>query len=322
MKEITFINRNKKRWEAFEKGAQSQQSPDSLADQFIQITDDLSYARTFYPNSQVVAYLNKIALKTHLEIYRNKREKTGRIKKLFVEEIPLVFASARKPLLIALTVFLAAAAIGCISALTDESFVRVILGDAYVDQTLENIENGDPMAVYGKTDRSSMFVGITFNNIRVSFIAFLFGLLTHFGTGMVLFQNGIMVGSFLTFFFQKNLLSTSVLAIMIHGTLELSAISIAGGAGFLIANGMLFPGTYPRLYRFKHSVSQGAKIILSLVPVFVMAGFLESFVTRYYQTIPMGINLMIIGLSLAFIIWYFVIYPFQVEKRMQPKISS
>ena len=104
---------------------------------------------------------------------------------------------------------------------------------------------------------------------------------------------------------------------MIHGTLELSAITVAGGAGLFMANGMLFPGTYPRLHSFKESVAGGAKIMLALVPVFVMAGFLESFVTRHYQTIPLFVNAAIIGLSLAFIVWYFVAYPYQVEKKLK-----
>jgi uncharacterized membrane protein SpoIIM required for sporulation len=190
--------------------------------------------------------------------------------------------------------------------------VRLILGDGYVNETLNNIEKGNPMGIYGQTGESTMFVMITANNIRVAFLAFLFGILTHFGTGFMLFQNGVMVGSFLTFFFQKNLLATSVLAIFIHGTLELSAITIAGGAGFMLANGLLFPGTYPRLHTFKEGVYKGTKVMVALIPVFIMAGFLESFVTRHYQTLPLVVNLFIIISSLALIIWYFVIYPTKV----------
>jgi len=314
VKEVTFINRNKKRWDEFEKTLKSPKSPDELADQFIQITDDLSFARTFYPGSQVIAYINRIALKTHQEIYRNKREKTGRLKTFFTREIPLVLYEARKPFLISLIIFVAAALLGTISALSDDSFVRLILGDSYVNETLNNIEKGDPMGIYGKTDQSAMFVMITANNIRVAFLAFLFGLFTHFGTGFLLFQNGVMVGSFLTFFFQKNLLATSILAIFIHGTLELSAITIAGGAGFMLANGLLFPGTYPRLHTFKEGVYKGTKVMIALVPVFIMAGFLESFVTRHYLTVPLIVNLLIIISSLALIVWYFVIYPAKVYR--------
>jgi uncharacterized membrane protein SpoIIM required for sporulation len=316
VKEITFINRNKSRWEQFEKTLKNHHSPDELADQFIQITDDLSYARTFYQGSRIISYLNKIALKTHQEIYRNKREKTGRLKDFVTREVPLVLYDARKYFNLALTIFLVSATIGSISAITDDSFSRLILGDSYVNRTLNNIEKGDPMGIYASADESTMFVGITFNNIRVSFIAFLLGILTHFGTGYILFSNGVMVGTFLTFFFQKNLLSTSILAIFIHGTLELSALSIAGGAGMLLASSMLFPGTYPRLHVFKEGVVKGTKILIALIPVFIMAGFLESFITRFYQTIPLIINLLIISLSLSFIVWYFFIYPVRVHKKI------
>src|SRR3712207_9171018 len=78
--------------------------------------------------------------------------------------------------------------------------------------------------------------------------------------GLLLFRNGIMVGCFDTFFFQQGLLGESLMATMLHGTLELSSIVVAGAAGLAMGNGWLFPGTYSRLASFQRSARRGMKI--------------------------------------------------------------
>ena len=96
-----------------------------------------------------------------------------------------------------------------VSTLGDESFPRLILGDGYMDMTLENIAKGKPMGVYGNEEETGMFLGITLNNVMVSFNMFVSGVLTSFMPGVLLFQNGIMVGCFDTFFYQHGLLGES-----------------------------------------------------------------------------------------------------------------
>jgi uncharacterized membrane protein SpoIIM required for sporulation len=180
--------------------------------------------------------------------------------------------------------------------------------------TLENIERGNPLAVYGKMNEGDMFFAITFNNIRVSFYAFVAGLLFSVGTGFLLFQNGLMVGSFLTFFFKKNLLLESIMVIMLHGTIELSSIVIAGAAGFVMGNSILFPGTYSRIVSFKSGAVRGVKIVMGLIPMFILAGFIESFITRY-TFMPWVIKALIILISAWLILYYFVIYPRKLAKH-------
>ncbi|MEJ7677794.1 MAG: hypothetical protein WKG06_07990 [Segetibacter sp.] len=55
--------------------------------------------------------------------------------------------------------------IGAISAKYDESFIRLILGESYVNMTNENIEKGDPFGVYKSNGPLNMFFAIAFNNI-------------------------------------------------------------------------------------------------------------------------------------------------------------
>ncbi len=316
MKEITFLNQNADKWQQFEtlvtnKGASD---PDLTADLFIQLTDDLSYAKTNYPKSKTTQYLNSLAARVHQEIYKNKKEKSRRIITFWKYELPFVFKNSHKQLLYSFIIFMTAMLIGIVSSAYDDSFVRLILGDSYVNMTLENINKGDPMAVYKSMHQVDMFLMITINNIRVAFVCYVLGILFSFGTGFFLFYNGVMLGAFQYFFYAKGLLLQSVLVIWIHGTLEISAIIIAGCAGLTMGNSILFPGTYSRGASFVKGAKQGLKIVIGLVPVFITAGFFESFVTRYSQ-MPMWLSLTIIGSSLTFIVLYFIVYPIYLNNN-------
>lgn len=284
--------------------------PDRLAEAYIDLTADLAFAQTHYPHSRITIYLNNLSSSLHNELYRNKREKWSRVLTFWTQEVPDVMWKERRLLLISFLIFMVSVLIGVLSTLGDASFPRLILGDGYMDMTLENIAKGKPMGVYGSEEESVMFLGITLNNIMVSFNIFVSGVLTSFMPGYQLFQNGIMVGCFDTFFYQHGLLGESLLATMLHGTLELSAIVVAGAAGLAMGNGWLFPGTYSRIVSFQRGAKRGMKIVVGTVPLFVLAGFIESFITRHTE-INDFVRLTVILLSLCFVIFYFIYLPYK-----------
>jgi hypothetical protein len=62
-------------------------------------------------------------------------------------------------------------------------------------------------------------------------------------------------------------------------------------------------------------VQQSLKVFLSTLPFFVSAGFIEGFVTRYSNTMPQWLNLLIILVTLTLISFYYLIYPLIVNKK-------
>lgn len=310
MKEVTFIRRNIEKWKETEKVVEqaASLSPDQLADAYTELTADLAFAQTHFPTSRITIYLNNLASALHNEIYRTKREKWARIITFWTREVPQTMHKARRELLFSFIIFMVSVLVGVISAANDPDFVRLILGNHYVDMTLNNIANGEPMAVYNGASEAPMFLQITLNNIMVSFICFAMGILTSFGTGYILLNNGIMLGAFQTFFYQHGLLGESMLAIWLHGTLEIWAIIVAGAAGLALGNGWLFPGTYSRLESFRRGAKKGLKIVVGTIPVFIMAGFIEGFITRHTE-LPNILRLGLILISLAFIIFYYIYLP-------------
>lgn len=320
MRETDFIAKNKDKWAKYESALdREQQDPELLKELYIHTTDDLSYARTFYPNRTVRVYLNGLARRTFLQLNRNRRTKIELFLSFWTDELPRILYARRRPLLISLLLFVVAMLIGVLSYRIDQSFAELILGQGYVDMTKEFIRSGDPMAVYKQRSPIDMFLTITLNNIYVALQVFIMGVFFAIGSVVILVQNGIMLGVFQYFFIEKDLFWESFLTIWIHGALEISSIVIAGGAGLTMGSGLLFPGTYTRLQAFGRSARDGLKIMLGIIPLFIMAGFLESYLTRHTE-VPDVLRFFFILSCFVFVLWYYWLYPRQVAA--QPPLNA
>lgn len=323
MREAAFVKQNKEKWIAIEKAITlgNKTNPDDLADGYIQLTNDLSYAQTYYDGSKTLLYLNSLASQAHQKIYKNKKESGNRVVDFWAYEFPLFFSAHQRTLLIAFLIFAIATAIGSISARNDSTFIRLILGDAYVNETLNNIAKGDPAAIYKSGSEIGSFLGITINNIRVAFLAFAFGVITSVGTAYILFSNGVMLGAFITFFYTKGVFFEANKQIWLHGTIEISVIIVAGCAGLIMGNSILFPKTFSRRISFMKGAKDGLKVVVSTIPFFIVAGFIEGFITRYTD-MPNWLAFLIIGTSLVLIAFYYGFYPRMVNRLTNNKLNT
>lgn len=319
MRETDFIGQNKDKWVEFEDVLKSGVTDaEKLSRLFVETTDDLSYARTYYPNRSVRVYLNSIAQLVYQKIYRNRKQVQNAFGNFWKEDLPDALWHARKALLASFLIFVLGFGIGLISSAHYPGFVNIILGDSYVAMTEENIAKGKPMGVYDQNGPFETFLYIAWNNIRVGFLCFIFGVLFEIGTIFIVFSNAIMVGAFIYFFIQRSLFWESFYAIMLHGTLELSMIVLAGAAGLVLGRGLVFPGSYSRMQAFLLSARHGIRIMLGVSALLVVAAFIEGFATRYAEA-PNVIRGAVIVLSLVIVLGYFVWLPYRRYKQGRVK---
>jgi uncharacterized membrane protein SpoIIM required for sporulation len=319
MREVAFIKQNKEKWLEFELAifGKAKKNPDELANLYIQMMNDLSYAQTYYPKSKTVIYLNHLASQIYQKIYKTKRAEKNRFLEFFKTEVPLLVYDYRRYLLYAFALFFVTVAIGVVSARYDQDFVRLILGDAYVNMTLDNIKKGNPVAVYASGSNWGSFVGITINNLYVGARCYIWGIFGGIGTLYISLQNCIMLGAFQYFFYEQNVFWKSVRGIWIHGSMEIFAIVIETAAGFILGASILFPKTFSRANSFKIGFKNSFKIFLSTFPFTISAGFLEGFITRYSIDMPNWLSSFIILFTLGIISFYYLVYPFIVHKKTQ-----
>ena len=251
-------------------------NPDELTKLFVEITDDLSYTRTFYNKRSVRVYLNYLSQLVFLKVNKNKKVKVSKFFKFFTYGLPMEFARSWKPMLLSLVVFLGALMVGIVSTANNIDYATEIMGSSYIQMTDENIKNGDPMAVYHQHGNSAWSsFGLTQHNTRIAAFTYTSGVLAGIPPIIIMIKNGIMLGTFHYYLYHKGVLSDAMWIIWIHGVLEISAIIIAGGAGLLLGGGLLFPGTYTRLQSLRISAKRSFKIALSCVFILIISGFLN-----------------------------------------------
>ena len=327
MREAEFLKKNVERWNTYQHTTPD--GPDETADRFVNLLDDLSYSRTFYPHSNATSWINGMAAGIYQRIYQNRRQSLKEIGRFWKYELPLLFRKYHKILLFTTLIFILFVAMAVLSSVLDPDYAKSYFDhkvqQGYYDMTIDNIHNGDPFGVYKDRNPFSAFVRIAYNNIRVAFTTVLLGLTFGVGTFWMLWTNGFMLGCFQFIFFSQGLGWESVLVIWIHGTIEISSIVIAGAAGFILGKSLLFPGTFSRKASFRTGVRDAINICLALVPFFIVAAFFESYVTHLMSRtfeknatnigLPVPVSILILAASLALMLWYFVFYPIRLERQ-------
>jgi len=319
VREALFIKKNKNRWEKVQQTSAA--DPDEMASDFTQLVDDLAYAKTFYPTSKVTQFINSLAAKIYLSIYKNRKEESNRLVTFWKYDLPLTVRKNHGIILFSFIVFTIFFIIGFFSSAHDENFIRDVMGDAYVDMTENNIESGNPFGVYQTGHPFIVWIGIMINNIIAALTDYAKGISLGILSVISIMRFGIEVGSFDYMFYSKGYGSLFITTVMIHGTLEISAFILATSSGIVMGKGLLFPGTISRLSAFKKGAREGLKILIGIIPVLAVAAFFEGIVTRHYR-MPQVFSILILIISATFIIWYFIIYPIRLQKKLAVQLNA
>jgi uncharacterized membrane protein SpoIIM required for sporulation len=319
LREALFIKKNKDRWLKIQQEPTS--DPDEMAADFTKLLDDLAYAKTFYPSGRVTSFINTQASKIYLDIYRNRKEETNRLVSFWKYDLPLTIRKHHGVMLFSFVCFTIFFIIGFFTSSTDDELARSIMGDDYVEMTQENIDKGNPFGVYESGNPILSWLGIMINNIKVAVRDFVSGIFAGIPTFISLGRFGIMVGSFDQMFASRGFGIDFWLVVFVHGTLEIAGFILVCGAGFVLGKSYLFPGTIKRMDAFKQGAKDGVKIFIGLLPVFGLAAFFEGLFTRLYNDASI-LTTLIVTLSVIFVVWYFVIYPIRLGRRLSVQLNE
>lgn len=319
MREALFIKKNKDRW--LRNQHMPSDDPDEMARDFTQLVDDLAYAKTFYPSGKVTRFINTEASRIYLSIYKNRKEESNRLMTFWKYDLPLTVRKHHGVILFSFIVFLIFFAIGFFTSRQDPGVARDFFGDWYVDKTQENIDNDNPFGIYEYGNSFLSWMGIMINNIKVSLIMFTSGLFCAIPTLYKHAETSVMIGIFDQFFAERGLGLDFWLVVFVHGTLEITALIISAAAGIVLGKSFLFPGTIRRIDALKKGAKDGVKLMIGLMPVLALAAFFEGFITRLYNDVSI-LTTIIFSLSIIFVIWYFIIYPIRLARKMKMQLNE
>jgi uncharacterized membrane protein SpoIIM required for sporulation len=248
-----------------------------------QIAADLAALREDRGSVHFARYLNQLLARAHNTIYAARRASPSAAVEYFRYDYPRIFRQNLSYTLAAFLIFFGSAIVGTGLTFHDPDFKLKILGPGMVE-TIERHEMWTHSIVGIKPVASS---AIMTNNLGVAFMTFAAGITGGIGTIYMMIFNGLLIGVIGTACWLSGMSLQLWSFVAPHGVLELPAIFIAGGAGLRLAYGLLFPGFLSRRESIARAGTEAVKLLLGTIPILVIAGVIEAFVSPTGLAIPL-----------------------------------
>jgi uncharacterized membrane protein SpoIIM required for sporulation len=262
---------------------------------------NLSYSQTYFPTDEVTHYLNGLVSKSHNLMYKDQVSSFKQIRYFFSTKFIGLLLEQWKFVLFALILFTIGALGSFLSVMNDPLHLYSILpADIAQGVNPEQLGSHD-----GAVDSSLMSASIMTNNIKVAILAFAGGITFGLLTVYLMVYNGILIGALAALFWHHGKSYDFWAYIVPHGMIELTAIFIAGGAGLLMGYKLFVPGQYSRGYQLKLQAKRSVQLLLGTIPLFVIAGVIEGFITP--AAISLELKYIVAILTVIGLILYVVI---------------
>lgn len=268
----------------------------------------LSIARETSLDRALQTYLEQLCTRAYFQIYGAPGNAWRQMVQFFSRTWPRAIASLWRETL-------AAALLGVLGAVLGYWLVRHDPSWFYSIIPAEMAEGRDPSAsaqslkevLYdGKaSDPLATFATFLFtHNAQVALFAFALGFAFAVPTALLLVYNGLTLGALVEVYAQKGLSTALGGWLIIHGSTELFAITLAGAAGFRIGLAVGFPGRRSRLESAVSAGRTGGTAMAGVVLMLVVAGLLEG-IGR--QTILVDWQRYAVGLSVfaGWLVYYY-----------------
>ena len=316
MRESAFVRLNRQKWQSYQEWGQNMGmlNPEEMAKIYLDVSADLAFAQTHFAESPVTDYLERIARHFHQHVYGQRPNRWGEVVRTLKYDIPMAFYYSRRDLLVSLTVFLIAMVVGVLSQQMDPDFARTVLGDQYVDMTIQNVANGDPMAVYKDKDTVTMFWRIFLNNASIDARTFIAGLLALPGALLIILYNGVMFGCFETFLMQQGAVLEALFVVNLHGSLEIPTIILSGASALALGTGWLFPGRRSRIEAFRQGARRGLLMLMGVLPLTLVAALIETYITRHTEA-PLALRVFFVFGGLLLVSWLTIFLPQRLHRN-------
>jgi uncharacterized membrane protein SpoIIM required for sporulation len=266
-------------------------------------TGDLAYAQTHFRGTTVLLFLHQLVARAHNQIYRPHRLSLRAVERFFRKEIPQALRLHLQAVIWSAIVFLMGIALGISAVQFDERSASIILPN----HILNSIYSGQMWtgSIFSVVPAPVASTFLFTSNISVALLAFAGGLSFGIITAWLLFQNGFMLGVIFKLCANYGLLGAVLEFIAGHGIIEISAIIVSGGAGFVVAQALLNPGAYSRGDALAQQGRSAVRMAVACVPVLVIAGCIEAFISPSHLPVWFKITL---GLLLGAIFWLYLLF--------------
>jgi uncharacterized membrane protein SpoIIM required for sporulation len=263
-----------------------------------QTAADLSFLREDPASQPYARYLNQLLGRAHNTIYAGRKSSPASILTFYRRIYPRIFRQTLRFTAAAFGLFALSALIGMLLTATRPEFMRHMLGPQMV-ATIERRE----MWTHSIVGIEPLASGrIMTNNLTVSFVTFASGILAGLGTIFEMISNGLMLGVIGAACWLSGMSLQLWSFVAPHGVLELPAIFIAGGAGLMLADALLFPGVLSRRDSLAASGALAIRLVLGILPLLVIAGVVEGFISP--SKLPVALKFLFAAVMFSLLLVY------------------
>ncbi|HEY9684191.1 MAG TPA: stage II sporulation protein M [Oculatellaceae cyanobacterium] len=281
------------------------------------VSSDLSRARAMKLGQDMQLYLNNLVVKAHNQVYQRRINRGMVVLDFFVFGFPALVRKYGLYVVSAFLIFLAPFLVSYTYSKHDVHFGQMVwVGGPLVEEELWPLIEHKQMWTDGSQGMSGIMASeIYTNNIKVSLLAFAFGITFGIGTFFVLLTNGLKIGAVLGVCDAYHMADKLLAFTASHGVLELTAIFISGGSGLLLGSSLLFPGQLKRLDSIRMVAKDAMKLFAGCVPLLLIAGLIEGFISPRTD-LNANAKLWITAATACGLLFYLLV-PLHTEKQSE-----
>lgn len=307
-----FISERKEDWERLERIAQklrpaarSRLTRDELWELgrlYTGAVADLSTLKSAgaaeHLDRELYDYLNGLVIRVHGGIYRKPPLRWSYFKQFFLRDFPRVFRDESRYVAWSTAVFVSFGILGFVLGLQEPGFIELLVQESMI----ELVEDGKVWFDRLHTVAPMASSWLMTHNISVTFLIIAAGITFGIGSVYLLAVNGLLLGVVGALCFKHGLSVQLWSFVLPHGSLELSAICIAGGAGLMLGQCLIDPGPYRRSELLASRSRSVGTLALGCVPLLVLAGSIEAFLSP--TPLPAWLKLLFAALSFSSLVAY------------------
>ncbi|MGZ3459277.1 MAG: stage II sporulation protein M [Archangium sp.] len=247
------------------------------------VSSDLLWVRARSGSAEVSEYLNDLVGRAYALTYPGQKPRLADVWGFVARGFPALLRQEWRMYAASVLLFLAGAGFGYLGMMADPDAAPYLVPEQH--QSLDPVKRAaDEAAGQGMSvEQQAAFSSFLFtHNIEVAFVAFALGITAGVGTALMLFLNGLMLGALAQVYTAKGMAGWFWAWILPHGIPEITAICIAGAAGFVIARGQVAPRGLPRGLALRQEAVRAVKLLFGTLVLFVLAGFIEGTVSQIH----------------------------------------
>ena len=247
------------------------------------VSSDLIRARTELVDASVTDYLNDLVARSYAQIHAGTGQRGKKLVAFFVEEFPRLFRAEWRVIALSAGLLFAGGGVGAAAVGLDSDALGVLIPEQHQAFTPDERIARDAERGAHSGNQAAQFSSFLFtHNIKVSFLVFAFGITFGIGTVSMLFFNGVPLGALAMQYHEAGQDLFFWAWILPHGIPELTSIFVAGGAGLILARGLLLPGRRRRRDALVHEARRAVRLVVGVMPVLVLAGLIEGTISQLH----------------------------------------